>query len=320
MATDGDSALENIAALIQSGLAKGEEVAKGILGPAYEPVRGLAQLLTPDVPAIYEAGEQFVEQPSPSALTAVAMAGALESPAGKAVKPVSKIAKTKSTKPIAKTEEDIIPEATKETQRPNTLATYKNVNETQRPNTLATYKNVNEKYFKNIKGKTLDFGAGLGLGSKELKADAFEPFPREGFKPKYTEIDQIPSNSYSKIANLNVLNVVPKNVRDEIVLNIGRVLKPKGTAIISTRGISDVLGAKTGTPGKEDASIILPDGGYQKGFSQPELKKYIEETLGQENFNIETVSGIGKAAVKITKKKSGGMVMRNNNYNTQRIR
>ena len=305
MATDGDSALENIAALIQSGLAKGEEVAKGILGPAYEPVRGLAQLLTPDVPAIYEAGEQFVEQPSPSALTAVAMAGALESPAGKAVKPVSKIAKTKSTKPIAKTEEDIIPEATKETQRPNTLA---------------TYKNVNEKYFKNIKGKTLDFGAGLGLGSKELKADAFEPFPREGFKPKYTEIDQIPSNSYSKVANLNVLNVVPKNVRDEIVLNIGRVLKPKGTAIISTRGISDVLGAKTGTPGKEDASIILPDGGYQKGFSQPELKKYIEETLGQENFNIETVSGIGKAAVKITKKKSGGMVMRNNNYNTQRMR
>ena len=113
---------------------------------------------------------------------------------------------------------------------------------------------------------------------------------------------------------------MPKNVRDEIVLNIGRVLKPKGTAIISTRGISDVLGAKTGTPGKEDASIILPDGGYQKGFSQPELKKYIEEILGQENFNIETVSGIGKAAVKITKKKSGGMVMRNNNYNTQRMR
>ena len=304
MATDGDSSLRNVLNLMQSyiqtGLDKGEKVVKGVLGHAYEPVRGLAQLITPDVPAIYKAGEQFVEQPSPYTLTALAMAGALESPAGKAVKKGSKVAKS-----IAKTEKDIIPEATKKTQRPNTLA---------------TYKNVNEKYFKNIKGKTLDFGAGLGLGSKELKADAFEPFPREGFKPKYTEIDQIPSNSYSKIANLNVLNVVPKNVRDEIVLNIGRVLKPKGTAIISTRGISDVLGAKTGTPGKEDASIILPDGGYQKGFSPLELKKYTEETLGPENFDIETVSGIGKAAVKITKKKSGGMVMRNNNYNTQRIR
>jgi len=301
MATDGDSALENIAALLRSGLDKGEEVAKGVLGPAYEPVRGLAQLLTPDVPAIYEAGEQFVEQPSPSALTAVAMAGALESPAGKAVKKGSEVAKS-----IAKTEKDIIPKATKETQRPNTLA---------------TYKKVNEKYFKDIKGKTLDFGAGLGLGSKELKnADAFEPFPKKGFKPKYTKTEQIPNNSYSKIANLNVLNVVPKNVRDGIVSNIGRVLKPKGTAIISTRGDKEVLATKTGTPGKEYASIILEDGRYQKGFNQKELKEYIGETLGQENFDIETVPGIGKAAVKIIKKKSGGMVMKNNNYNTQRIR
>jgi len=300
MATDGDSALENIAALLRSGLDKGEEVAKGVLGPAYEPVRGLAQLLTPDVPAIYEAGEQFVEQPSPSALTAVAMAGALESPAGKAVKKGSEVAKS-----IAKTEKDIIPEAAEKTQRANTVA---------------TYKKVNEKYFKDIKGKTLDFGAGLGLGSKELKADAFEPFPREGFKPKYTKIEQIPSNSYSKIANLNVLNVVPKNVRDGIVSNIGRVLKPKGTAIISTRGDKEVLATKTGTPGKEYASIILEDGRYQKGFNQKELKEYIGETLGQENFDIETVPGIGKAAVKIIKKKSGGMVMKNNNYNTQRIR
>jgi hypothetical protein len=90
MAIDGDSALENIAALIQSGLAKGEKVAKGVLGPAYEPVRGLAQVLTPDVPAMYETVKQFAEQGSPSALTAVVMAGALESPVGKAIKPVSK--------------------------------------------------------------------------------------------------------------------------------------------------------------------------------------------------------------------------------------
>ena len=306
MAIDGDSALENVLNLMQSyvqtGLTKGEEVLQGALGPAYEPIRGLAQFITPDIPAIYEAGKQFIKQPSPAALTAVAMAGALESPVGKTVKPVAKTIK----KEIAKTEKDIIPEAAQKTQRSNTKS---------------TYKKVNEKYFKNIKGKTLDFGAGLGLGSKQLKnADAFEPFPKKGFKPKYTQTEQIPSNSYSKIANLNVLNVVPKNVRDEIVSNIGRVLKPKGTAIISTRGDKEVLATKTGTPGKEHASIILEDGRYQKGFNQKELKEYIGETLGQENFNIETVPGIGKAAVKIIKKKSGGMVMKNNNYNTQRIR
>ena len=73
-------------------MTKGEEVLQGVLGPAYEPIKGLAQFITPDIPAIYEAGKQLVKEPSPSALTAVAMAGALESPMGKAGK-VTKIQK-----------------------------------------------------------------------------------------------------------------------------------------------------------------------------------------------------------------------------------
>tara|TARA_R110002072_G_scaffold161487_1_gene313083 strand:+ start:339 stop:1508 length:1170 start_codon:yes stop_codon:yes gene_type:complete len=96
MAIDGDSALENVLNLIQSsvqtGLTKGEEVLQGALGPAYEPIKGLAQFITPDISEIYKAGEQFIEQPSPAALTAVVMAGALESPVGKAGK-VTKIQK-----------------------------------------------------------------------------------------------------------------------------------------------------------------------------------------------------------------------------------
>ena len=104
MAIDGDSALENVLNLMQSyvqtGLTKGEEVLQGALGPAYEPIRGLAQFITPDIPAIYEAGKQFIKQPSPAALTAVAMAGALESPVGKTVKPIAKtIQKTKRDYP-----------------------------------------------------------------------------------------------------------------------------------------------------------------------------------------------------------------------------
>ena len=66
MAIDGDSALENVLNLIQSsvqtGLTKGEEVLQGVLGPAYEPIKGLAQFITPDIPAIYEAGEQLVKR------------------------------------------------------------------------------------------------------------------------------------------------------------------------------------------------------------------------------------------------------------------
>ena len=88
MAIDGDSALENVLNLIQSsvqtGLTKGEEVLQGALGPAYEPIKGLAQFVTPDIPAIYETGKQFAEQPSPAAATAGLLAVASESPVGKA--------------------------------------------------------------------------------------------------------------------------------------------------------------------------------------------------------------------------------------------
>jgi hypothetical protein len=46
------------------------------------------------VPAIYEAGKEFVEKPNPAALTAIGMTAALESPMGKAGKAVSKISKS----------------------------------------------------------------------------------------------------------------------------------------------------------------------------------------------------------------------------------
>ena len=201
-----------------------------------------------------------------------------------------------------KTTTKVIPEASQKTQLGTT--------------TIPTYKKA-EKIFKedNIKGNTLDFGAGRGLGAKEIKADTFEPFPRENFKPNYTSSSDIPTESYNKVTSLNVLNVLPKSERRKAVLEIARVLKPKGSAIISTRG-SDVLAAK-GVKGNEPMSIILDDGRFQKGFTTKELIEEIRNILGS-NFIIESVSGIGKAAVKITKRKIGGMVMRSDNYNTQR--
>lgn len=201
-----------------------------------------------------------------------------------------------------KTTTKVIPEASQKTQLGTT--------------TIPTYKKA-EKIFKedNIKGNTLDFGAGRGLGAKEIKADTFEPFPRENFKPNYTSSLDIPTESYNKVTSLNVLNVLPKSERRKAVLEIARVLKPKGSAIISTRG-SDVLAAK-GVKGNEPMSIILDDGRFQKGFTTKELIEEIRNILGS-NFIIESVSGIGKAAVKITKRKIGGMVMRSDNYNTQR--
>lgn len=179
-----------------------------------------------------------------------------------------------------------------------------NARKTQIAGTLPTYKKAADILNKTgVQGKALDFGAGLGMGTAELGKDAhsYEPFPNEKFKPHFVDVTKIPDNSYHKIVNLNVLNVVPNTgehkIRDSIVKNIGRVLAPGGVALITTRG-KDVLTIK-GTPGEEPTSMISKIGTYQKGFTQKELLQYIQQTLGK-GFEVSSIK-LGPAGVMIKK-------------------
>ena len=150
---------------------------------------------------------------------------------------------------------------------------------------------------KNVLGgeKILDFGAGRGQGASVIGADTYEPYPREGFNPTYSNPADIPDASYKGVTSLNVLNVVPRDVRDEIVTNIGRVMEPGGQAVITTRG-RDVMSAK-GEAGPEPMSRITTSGTYQKGFTQPELREYVEQTLGP-NYTVGNLpQKIGAAGV-----------------------
>lgn len=179
-----------------------------------------------------------------------------------------------------------------------------NARKTQIAGTLPTYKKAADMLNKaGAQGKSLDFGAGLGMGTGELGADAhsYEPYPGEKFKPHFVDVTKIPSNTYHRIVNLNVLNVVPNagehRIRDSIVQNIGRVLAPGGVAIITTRG-KDVLTIK-GTPGEEPMSMISKIGTYQKGFTSAELKQYVQSVLG-DGFEVSNVK-LGPAGVMIKK-------------------
>lgn len=146
-------------------------------------------------------------------------------------------------------------------------------------------------------GTFLDFGAGRGQGAAAIGADTFEPYPREGFSPTYTTAADIPDASYNRLASLNVLNVMPRDVRDQAVQDIGRVMAPGGRAVVTTRG-RDVLNAK-GTPGDEPMSIVTTADTYQKGFTQPELRDYIQGTLG-EGYTVSNLpEKIGQAGVLI---------------------
>lgn len=152
-------------------------------------------------------------------------------------------------------------------------------------------------------GKTLDFGAGRGLGSDILKADSYEPFPREGFDPNYNKASDIPSDSYENVVSLNTLNVVPPDVRVGIVKDIGRVLKEGGTAIIQTRSASDV--GKGNSSAKEAGALITSKGTYQKGFTKKELQEYIQQTLG-DGYEVTVVPAktMNGSAVQVKKIKS----------------
>jgi len=151
------------------------------------------------------------------------------------------------------------------------------------------------------KGKTLDFGSGKGLGAKAIGADTYEPYVKS--KPIYNQTKQIKSNSYDKVTSLNVLNTIEPKGREQAVKNIGRVLKPNGIAIISTRG-KDVEDAKIKTKAKDGYIIGKGDQArFQKGFTQEELKDYMQKTLGK-NYKVENVGGLGKASVKVTKLKA----------------
>ena len=198
------------------------------------------------------------------------------------------VVKPKEVPPPPDVAEDYDPRLSQKTQIAGTLPTYRYA------------KGLLDKV-EGPQGKTLDFGAGLGLGSSEIGADSYEMHPKAGFKPNFDRVDSIPDESYAKIVSLNVLNVIPndKGWRDAAVKDIGRILMQGGSALITTRG-KDVLSAK-GEPQDEPNSIITTAGTFQKGFSPQELKGYVQSVLGG-GFTVKTVKvGSAPAAILVTK-------------------
>jgi hypothetical protein len=167
-----------------------------------------------------------------------------------------------------------------------------------------------------VDGEVLDYGAGLGLGTDAMSevldkpVDSLEINPErwKGIRPvKYTDANQI-DKKYDGIVSLNVVNVVPKEVRDFIVLDIFNNLKEGGTAIISSRGFKgDIDGAKNFVDGGEEKSYIIKkrEKGkfiyvFQKGYDGNELFEYVKGLLG-DSAEVVSNNTFGKRGVVITK-------------------
>jgi len=182
--------------------------------------------------------------------------------------------------------------------------------------TIGTYKKVDNLLTDLNKKSVHDFGAGIGIGTRQFKnkvVTSHEPFvPKEkiikskikfdgelfeGRVPDYKSFDDVlvkeGFSSKDAVVNLNVLNVISSQTeRANLVKNIAQLIKKDGVAIITTRGDDVANQAK-----KSKNAIKFADGWifgkgnkktFQKGFSQKELESYIKYVLG-DNYSIEKI-------------------------------
>ena len=197
--------------------------------------------------------------------------------------------------------------------------------------TIGTYKKVNNMLTDLNKNNVLDFGAGIGIGTRQFtnkKVLSYEPFvPSEkilkskikfegklfkGRLPDYTNVDDIlikeGFGSKDAVVNLNVLNVIAdKTQRANAVKNISQLIKEDGLAVITTRGPEVAKQADLSKNAIEFSDGFIFGKGsertFQKGYSQKELEEYIKSILGN-GFKVEKIPGkykIGTSGVIIKK-------------------
>ena len=185
----------------------------------------------------------------------------------------------------------------------------------------------------DIEGDVLDYGAGLGIGTdamsevfgRDVESLEINPERWKGKKPvNYTNSNQI-DKKFDGIVSLNVVNVVPKEVRDFIVRDIFSKLNVGGKAVISSRGFKDdIERSKNFEVGPEDKSYIVKkkkEGKiidvYQKGFDGNELVDYVKEVLG-DNIEVTKIS-LGKSGVIIKKIKEDSNIQPSLSVKSERI-
>ena len=180
-------------------------------------------------------------------------------------------------------------------------------NPTQISGTVKSYRKVYD-FLKaeGFNGTILDASSGLGYGTRAgveeygFKVDDIEPYPDKSYKPKYTDYSKL-NKKYDVIISNAVLNVIPQDQRDALVVKMGELLKDGGRMFINVRG-DDVKNASSKVAINEDLMeyYISNTGSYQKGFNKSELVAYLQDALG-EGFTVKPISWFGKTSAIVTK-------------------
>lgn len=187
-------------------------------------------------------------------------------------------------------------------------------NPTQVANTISSYRKVYDLLkSEGFNGTILDSSSGLGKGTKlgrdefGFNVDDIEPFPSADYKPKYKDYSRL-NKKYDVIISNAVLNVLPQEQRDALIVKIGEMLNIGGRAFVSVRTRNDVkqLGSNPKNIKLGDAEyIVASSGSYQKGFTADELKAYVKDALG-DSFTVEKTNILNGSTVIVTKNAEGG--------------
>ena len=161
---------------------------------------------------------------------------------------------------------------------------------------------ISKDEFANEQG--LVYGDGRGAASSYLGSQSYEPFPPNGFTPDYSG-DRVAGQGapidkkFRTILNTFVLNVVDPQTRSFIVKDIANLLENGGRAVFVTRG-KDVANSQALVSFGPLERIQRSEGKltYQRGFTQPELIQYLQETLGN-GFEVRALRGGSASDVRV---------------------
>ena len=180
-------------------------------------------------------------------------------------------------------------------------------NPTQITGTVKSYRKIYE-YLKaeGFNGSILDASSGLGYGTKAgieeygFDVEDIEPYPDKRYNPKYTDYASL-HKKYDVIISNAVLNVLPQDQRDALVVKMASLLKAGGRIFINVRG-RDVENASSKVTIDKDLMeyYISNTGSYQKGFTKPELVAYLRDALG-EGYSVNPTSMFGAVSAVVTK-------------------
>ena len=181
-------------------------------------------------------------------------------------------------------------------------------NPTQIRSTVSTYRKIYDILkAEGFSGKVLDASSGLGYGTHAgieeygFKVDDIEPYPDRGYSPKYTDYSAL-HGKYDVIISNAVLNVLPQDQRDALVVKMGELLADGGRMFVNVRG--DDVNTLSSNPSNVKIGnmewFVSSTGSYQKGFTRSELVAYLKDALGTD-FTVQGTTKFGKAAAVVTK-------------------